>query len=67
MKPIFRVVEICKAYDFMFGEGKGWIYVSNEIYDYKEALEFAIQHDKELPWNKTWVELVGMNDEYFNW
>lgn len=52
----YRVVQICRAYDSFFGEGKGWIYCSNGILDYKNALQYAINHDKQFPWNKTWVE-----------
>lgn len=54
----YRVVEINSAYDHIFGVGKGWIYVSNEIYDYSTALNKAIEHERRLPHTKTWVEAL---------
>ena len=57
-KFYFRVVEMNNAYDFMFGENKGWIYCSNSFYDYYEAIKYAIAWQKKLPWTRTWVELI---------
>jgi hypothetical protein len=61
----YRVVEICKAYDSYFGEGKGWIYCSNGFLDYYTAIRYAIKRDEAFPWNKTWVEANYMDHTEF--
>lgn len=40
---MYRVKEYNSAYDFAFGKGKGWIYVSNHLH-YEMARDFAFAH-----------------------
>lgn len=40
-----------------------WIYVSNEINDYYEALKAAIRHEKQGGY-KCWVECIDPNYEW---
>lgn len=37
-QPIYRINELNSAYDSIFEEGKGWIYVTNESHDYRHPL-----------------------------
>jgi len=47
----FRIVEENNIYPC------GWIFISNEIYDYQLALAQAYIHQKKTG-NKTWVQAI---------
>lgn len=53
------MIEMCKAYDALCGgDGKGYIIYNQPVMCYRIALRLAVIHDKRLPWNKSWVEVV---------
>lgn len=52
-KRFYRVKEFNKAYDFKFGEGKGWIYCSNEIQGRNIAEKYA----------RLWTKETGLKTE----
>lgn len=44
--PKYRIIEFNSAYDFMFGEGKGWICCTNFIYNILEAHLWCVHLNK---------------------
>lgn len=65
---VFRVREYSRPFKegqpYMDGMNPYWVYCSNEIDDYYEAIKYAIQEEKRTK-IKNWVECLSMDELWF--